>query len=101
MSCNHITHKHEYTDDDATPLHHLQGINTIRRGKQRKGVESYEVLTECGVFFLLALVLVQLGRMSKAMSLLDRLEELNILSSDKVSNKPESFCYGLFTNDSF
>ncbi|KAJ8658660.1 hypothetical protein O0I10_005700 [Lichtheimia ornata] len=49
-------------DDDATPLHHLQGINTIRR----------------------ALVLVQLGRMSKAMSLLDRLEELNILSSDKI-----------------
>lgn len=40
-------------------------------------------------FFLLALVLVQLGRMSKAMSLLDRLEELNILSSDKVSNKLE------------
>lgn len=34
---------------------------------------------------LLALVLVQLGRMSKAMSLLDRLEELNILSNDKVT----------------
>lgn len=54
-----------------------------------KGLNPTRCLRNVVSFFLLALVLVQLGRMSKAMSLLDRLEELNILSSDKVSNKLE------------